>query len=109
MISELDKLTVEINKIFRSEHFTKRWCMVFNYLPSDTTLDLSLREDGNFDAYLAIKHYGYESSSTGLSEYDDLEDYEYGQYNFTSKILLFIKYYFRTEFKNIYDKLVFHE
>ena len=109
MISELDKLTVEVNKIFRSEHFTKRWCMLFNYLPSDTTLDLSGREDGNFDAYLAIKHYGYESSSTGLSEYDDLEDYNYGLYNFTPQMTMFVKNYFSTRFKRIYDKLVFYE
>lgn len=109
MISELDKLTVEINKIFRSEHFTKRWCMLFNYLPSDTTLDLSMREDGNFDAYLAVKHYGYESSSTGLSEYDDLGDYEYGLYNFTPQMKMFVKNYFRTRFKSIYNKLVFYE
>jgi len=109
MISELDKLTVEVNKIFRSEHFTKRWCMLFNYLPSDTTLDLSWREDGNFDAYLTIKHYGYESSSTGLSEYDDLGDYDYGLYNFTPQMTMFVKNYFRTRFKRIYDKLVFYE
>lgn len=101
------KLTVEINKVFHSYDFNQAFCEKFNYAPSGMTLDIT--EDlsrlglNRFTPVLAIKHYGYESSSnSGLTIYDDLLDYDVGNYTFTDEHLQFVLEYFKHNYPDIY-------
>ncbi|GEM_PF-1897480 len=105
MPTELDKMTVKVNKICRRFEFTKYFCGKFSFCPSGLTLDLENAENGLFRVRLMIKHYGYEGNTTGLDEYDDLSDYEIDyRYTLTGEHLDHVLEYFRENYPEIYSR-----
>lgn len=98
------RLTVQINKIFRSFEFNHYYCVKFKWAPTGMTLNLIRTEDiDKFKVELIVKHYGYESSSTGLDIYDDLLDYEVGKEEFTKEQNKFVLDYFKEKHPDIYQ------
>lgn len=105
MFNTLERqLTVEINKIFRSKEFNSAYCSKFKFAPNGMTLDISksYSNDEKFNVILLVKHYGYESSSTGLSIYDDLSDYDVGKEEFSEEQFNFVLNYFKINHPDIY-------
>jgi len=99
------QLIVKLNKICRSDDFLRRFLYEFHFAPAGMTIHPK-PIDGTefFEPILVCKKYGYESSSTGLDIYDDLDDYEVGEADFTDEQIKFVLDYFKLYYPEIYSQ-----
>ena len=104
MITEKDLLTVKINKIFKSSDFNKYYCSKYKFSPSGMTFELNEKDNGKFEPVLVVKKYGIESSTTGLNEFEDLNDYIIENFDFSNDQYLYVLKYFMEEYPEIYSR-----
>jgi hypothetical protein len=105
MVTKKNLLTVQINKICYSPEFNKYYCNKYKFAPSGMTLDIWEKDDGKFNSALVAKKYGYNSSTTGYSEYEDLSDYTINPYDFTDEQYEYVLKYFKDNYPDIYNNL----
>ena len=105
MITQKDLLTVQINKICYSPEFNKYYCNKYKFAPSGMTLDIWEGDNGKFNSALVAKQYGYNSFTTGYSEYEDLSDYTINPYDFTDEQYEYVLKYFKDNHPEIYKYL----
>ena len=106
------ELQVALNKVCFSSDFKFFFIERHHYCPSDMTISVVGEPRGEtaeakkcFYLALAIREYGYDSSSNrGTSIYDDLGDYTTGRFDITQEHLDTVLEYFKTRKPELYEK-----
>ncbi len=79
---EIQNLTLKVNRICYSDEFRKYMTERYKCTPDGLTFDVYNNEMDELTFELVIKKYGYEHScNNGITEFSDLNDYDYGNQN----------------------------
>lgn len=106
-----DQLQLALNKVCYSQDFRAFFVSRHHACPNDMTIGVvgdpqGEAEDAKKSFYLAlvIRHYGYEDSSNrGISQYDDLQDFYPGKFDFTKEHLTTVLEYFKAYKPELYE------